>query len=172
MKFIAKNCKLNTELLNKTLDEGLIKTLKVFACKYNHCFRPQRDDCDKKYAIVYHEGDLALIDYIGADVYSQIWFDDMAITRLAIELYRDSLVRYFENKNQPKYKLGDRFHINHSEPTVDGLYIVKVNGDYEIEKIDDISFENVVVYYMRKVNSTDKILVRQDILDKSENISR
>lgn len=80
----------------------LFEFLKIFACKYNHCFQPRCDGWDKKYAIVYYEEDLRIIDYIGDDVYSQIWFDDMAIARLAIEFYKDDLIRYFQQKKHPK----------------------------------------------------------------------
>ena len=132
MKVVAKNCKWDTGLLNEALDDGLFKTLKAFACKYNHCFRPQCGDYDKKYAIVYHEGDLRLVDYIGADVYSQIWFDDMAVARLAIELYGDSLTRYFECNNHPKHNLSDQVFEIYKSAT----YICSVCGDIIFPEIE------------------------------------
>ena len=168
MKVVTTNCKWNTKLIDETLNEGLPNTLKEFAKEYGHRFR-SRNGNGAKYAVVYLAGDVKALEYIGEDCCSDIWFDDKAVARLAIELYRNDLIRYFKHKKHPKYNRGDKFYINHAEPTIDGKYIINVNGNYEIERIDDISF-NTTVYYMRRLNGTDKVLVREDILDNSRRI--
>lgn len=83
----------------KLTNEALGHVLKEFAWKYNHCFRPK---CDIKYAIVYFADGLKFFEYVGADIYSDIWFDDAAVTRLAMELYRDDLIKHLQDKEKPK----------------------------------------------------------------------
>lgn len=138
MKIVAENCKWNTELLNEVLDDGLFKTLKAFACKYNHCFQPRYDEWDKKYAIVYYEEGLRIVDYIGADVYSQIWFDDFAVARLAIELYKDDLIGYFKHKNQPKHYLSNQVFEMYKNAT----YICSVCGEIIFPEVE-LDGENI-----------------------------
>ncbi len=81
------------------MHEGLMNILREFAKEYNHTFRPNGGI---KYAIVYLEEDLKIVGYVGVDNFSNIWFDDAAVARLAIELYEDDLIRYFKCKKQPK----------------------------------------------------------------------
>lgn len=87
------------EEIMKLTNEALGHVLREFAYEYNHYFRP---NCDIKYAIVYLNEGLKFFTYVGEDVYSDIWFDDAAVTRLAMELYEDDLIRHFQHKKQPK----------------------------------------------------------------------
>lgn len=89
----------------KLTNEALGYVLSEFARAYNHIFRPSTSSDDFttiKYAVVYYEDDLKFFKYVGEDVYSDIWFDDAAVTRLAMELYRDDLTRHFQHKKHPK----------------------------------------------------------------------
>lgn len=83
----------------KLTNETLGHVLREFAHEYNHYFRP---NTDIKYAIVYFDEDIKFFKYVGDDVYSDIWFDDAAITRLAMELYRDALIKHFQLKKRTK----------------------------------------------------------------------
>lgn len=83
----------------KLTNEALGHVLREYAKEYNHTFRPNGGI---KYAIVYLEEDLKIVGYIGVDNFSNIWFDDMAVARLAIELYEDDLIRHFQHKTHPK----------------------------------------------------------------------
>lgn len=90
----------------KLTNEALGQVLREFAHEYNHYFR---SDSDIKYAIVYLKDGLKFFKYVGADIYSDIWFDDAAVTRLAMELYRDDLIKHLnmtlpqiQDKKKPK----------------------------------------------------------------------
>lgn len=141
MSFIAENCKYNMKVINKAIESTLFEDLKSFAGNYNHCFRPKFSEYDKKYAIVYHNDDLKLMDYIGEDVYSKIWFDDKATARLAMELFRDRLIDFFEkstrHKTIPLEKIFETYR--------DSTYICSVCGNVIFP---DITFEG------EKVNIT------------------
>ena len=83
----------------KDYNEALAYLLREFAHEYNHTFRP---NSGIKYAIVYLEEDLKILGYVGVDNFSDIWFDDKAVARLAIELYEDDLIRHFQHKKHPQ----------------------------------------------------------------------
>ena len=83
----------------KLINEALGHVLREFAHEYNHYFR---SDSGIKYAIVYLEEGLKIIGYVGVDNFSDIWFDDKAVARLAIELYEDDLIRHFQHKKHPQ----------------------------------------------------------------------
>lgn len=102
MKFTAENSKWDTEMLDAFFNQKLTNRLKEFAKEYNHCFQPHCIGDMRKYAIIYFQNDLKFVGYVGEDVYSDIWFDDAAVARLAIELYKYDLIRYFQYKKLPK----------------------------------------------------------------------
>ena len=83
----------------KLTNEALGQVLREFAHEYNHYFR---SDSDIKYAIVHLKDGLKFFKYVGADIYSDIWFDDAAVTRLAMELYRDDLIKHLQDKKKLK----------------------------------------------------------------------
>lgn len=83
----------------KLTNEALGHVLREFAHEYNHYFR---SDSDIKYAIVHLEEGLKIVGYVGVDNFSDIWFDDKAVARLAIELYEDDLIRHFQHKKNPQ----------------------------------------------------------------------
>ena len=83
----------------------------------------------------------------------------------------DSILKEYDYKNKtPKYRLGDKFHIDYTEPLMDGK-VFTAYGDYKVFKIDTISYKSGVFYYLRCISGTDEILVRQDILDDSKRIN-
>lgn len=73
----------------------LFENLKEFAREYDATFQPLQY-FEHKYAIMYDELEkhTVLLRYIGENVYSTIWFDNKAVTRLAMELFEDELIWY------------------------------------------------------------------------------
>jgi hypothetical protein len=88
----------------KEHNEALMHLLSEFAREYGHTFQPKYYGHTTKYAIVYYQDDLKWFEYVGDDLYS-IWFDDAAVARLAMELYRDDLIRYFVLKKEHPKKM-------------------------------------------------------------------
>lgn len=83
----------------------------------------------------------------------------------------DLILKEYDYRNKtPKYKLGDEFYIDYTEPLMDGKAFT-AHGDYKIFKIDTTSYKSGVFYYLRRINGTDEILARQDILDGSKKIN-
>lgn len=82
----------------------------------------------------------------------------------------EEVFKEYDYKNKtPKYRLGDKFHIDHTEPLMDGKAFTAY-GDYKVFKIDTTSYKSGVFYYLIRISGTDEILVRQDILDDSKKI--
>lgn len=83
--------------------EKLFADLEKFAIEYNAIFQYQKYDA-YKYAIFYppFAKNIVYIRYIGADLYSDIWFDNKAVARLAMELFRDELIWYFTEYKKKK----------------------------------------------------------------------
>ena len=83
----------------------------------------------------------------------------------------DLILKEHDYRNKtPKYNLGDKFYIDHTEPLMDGRAFT-AHGDYKIFKIDTTSYKSGVFYYLRRICGTDEILARQDILDNSKKIN-
>lgn len=76
------------------------------------------------------------------------------------------------NKKTPKFVLGDKFYIDYTEPTMDEDRIMHVKGNFYITKIDEISYKDRIYYHLSREYGGDKILVREDILEKSERFWR
>lgn len=72
------------------------------------------------------------------------------------------------NKKEPKFLVGDMFYINHKEPAIDDSRIICIVGNFYVTKIDDYSYEDNIYYQLSRKDSTDVILVKEEILEKSE----
>lgn len=86
------------------------------------------------------------------------------------ELCKTILKESNHNKKKPKFSVGDVFYIHHKEPTVDGLRVICIVGSFYVTKIDDYSYEDEIYYQLSRKDSTDVILVKEEILEKSERI--
>ena len=83
----------------------------------------------------------------------------------------EEVFKEFDYRNKTtKYSRGDKFYIDHIEPLMDGRAFT-AKGNFEIFKIDTTSYKDRVFYYLRRINGTDEILARQDILDGSKKIN-
>lgn len=84
------------------------------------------------------------------------------------ELCKTILKESNYNKKEPKFLVGDMFYINHKEPTIDGSRLICIVGNFYVTKIDDYSYEDEIYYKLSRKDSTDVILVKEEILEKSK----
>lgn len=86
-----------------------------------------------------------------------------------VKIFVDKVLDEFNyKKTKAKYYIGDTFYIRHTEPLIDGTRVASIQGKYYITKIDDVTYKDSIYYRLRRRNGGDEILVREDILDKSE----
>lgn len=84
------------------------------------------------------------------------------------ELCKTILKESNYNKKEPKFSIGDMFYINHTEPTIDGGRVIHIHGNFYVTMVDDCSYKNSIYYKLSRKNGTDVILVKEEILEKSE----